>query len=133
MEASFFPPPRWFGITLMIRIFERSAYSVIPWPSFNTSKTLGGIILTPPTSFLLSNVYKPGLFTSPPKYTWTGLYCLIDIKNPYSLCTEKEIRSNQKLSACYTFNGLKKIKVDSLKFTQFCFYLNVYFNSLKFI
>jgi len=38
----------------------------------------------------------------------------IDIKNPYSLCTEKEIRSNQKLSACYTFNGLKKIKVDTL-------------------
>ena len=40
---------------------------------------------------------------------------IIDIKNPYSLCTEKEIRSNQKLSACYTFNGLKKIKVDTLE------------------
>ena len=40
---------------------------------------------------------------------------VIDIKNPYSLCTENEIRSNQKLSACYTFNGLKKIKVDTLE------------------
>ncbi len=40
---------------------------------------------------------------------------IIDIKNPYSLCTEKEIRSNQKLSACYTFKGLKKIKVDTLE------------------
>jgi len=33
----------------------------------------------------------------------------------YSLCGKDEIKSNQKLSACYTFEGLKKIKVDSLE------------------
>ena len=33
------------------------------------------------------------------------------IKNKqYSLCGENEIKYNQKLSACYTFSGLKKIK-----------------------
>ena len=33
----------------------------------------------------------------------------------YSLCTSDKIRSNQKLSACYTFKGLNKIKVESLE------------------
>jgi len=33
----------------------------------------------------------------------------------YSLCGPDEIKANQKLSACYTFEGLKKIKVDSLE------------------
>lgn len=33
----------------------------------------------------------------------------------YSLCGIKETKHNQKLSACYTFKGLKKIKVDSLE------------------
>ena len=33
----------------------------------------------------------------------------------YSLCGLNEIRNNQKLSACYTFKGLEKIKVDSLE------------------
>jgi len=33
----------------------------------------------------------------------------------YSLCGPDEIKANQKLSACYTFQGLKKIKVDSLE------------------
>ena len=33
----------------------------------------------------------------------------------YSLCGPNGIRHNQKLSACYTFNGLKKIKVDQLE------------------
>jgi len=33
----------------------------------------------------------------------------------YSLCGSDEIKANQKLSACYTFQGLKKIKVDSLE------------------
>ena len=38
------------------------------------------------------------------------------IKNKqYSLCGENEIKYNQKLSACYTFSGLKKIKVDKLE------------------
>ncbi len=39
---------------------------------------------------------------------------LIEINKPYSLCSENEIRNNLKLSACYTFNGLQKIKVDKL-------------------
>ena len=33
----------------------------------------------------------------------------------YSLCGEHEVRNNQKLSACYTFNGLTKVKVESLE------------------
>ncbi len=33
----------------------------------------------------------------------------------YSLCSEHEVRNNQKLSACYTFNGLTKVKVESLE------------------
>ena len=33
----------------------------------------------------------------------------------YSLCSEDEVRNNQKLSACYTFNGLTKVKVESLE------------------
>ena len=33
----------------------------------------------------------------------------------YSLCGPNGIRHGQKLSACYTFNGLKKIKVDELE------------------
>jgi len=33
----------------------------------------------------------------------------------YSLCSINEIKKNQKLTACYTFNGLKKIKVDILE------------------
>ena len=33
----------------------------------------------------------------------------------YSLCGPDEIKANQKLSACYTFQGLKKIKVDTLE------------------
>ena len=33
----------------------------------------------------------------------------------YSLCGKDEIKSNQKLTACYTFKGLNKIKVDTLE------------------
>ena len=33
----------------------------------------------------------------------------------YALCGTGEIKNNCKLSACYTFNGLEKIKVDSLE------------------
>ena len=33
----------------------------------------------------------------------------------YSLCSINEIKHNQKLIACYTFSGLKKIKVDNLE------------------
>jgi len=34
---------------------------------------------------------------------------------PYSLCTADGVRANQKLTACYTFKGLEKIKVESLE------------------
>ena len=38
------------------------------------------------------------------------------IKNKrYSLCGKDEIKYDQKLSACFTFSGLKKIKVDELE------------------
>ena len=33
----------------------------------------------------------------------------------YSLCGKEEVKQNQKLSACYTFRGLEKIKVDCLE------------------
>ena len=33
----------------------------------------------------------------------------------YSLCGLDEVKNNQKLSACYTFSGLKKISVDKLE------------------
>ena len=39
----------------------------------------------------------------------------IDLSNRYSLCKENNIIKNQKLSACYTFSGLKKVKVESLE------------------
>jgi len=39
----------------------------------------------------------------------------LEVNKRYSLCGEKEIIHDQKLSACYTFSGLKKIKVDKLK------------------
>ena len=39
----------------------------------------------------------------------------IELNKKYSLCKEKKIIDNQKLSACYTFNGLEKIKVDTLE------------------
>jgi len=38
------------------------------------------------------------------------------VKNKqYALCSKDEVKHNCKLSACYTFNGLKKIKVESLE------------------
>ena len=39
----------------------------------------------------------------------------IELNKKYSLCKENKIVNNQKLTACYTFNGLKKIKVDLLE------------------
>ena len=40
---------------------------------------------------------------------------VIKKNNRYSLCGKDEIKYDQKLSACYTFSGLKKIKVDELE------------------
>ena len=34
---------------------------------------------------------------------------------PYSLCTADGVRASQKLTACYTFKGLEKIKVECLE------------------
>ena len=39
----------------------------------------------------------------------------IRLDNPYSLCTREGIKFNQKLSACFTFNGLSKTKVAKLE------------------
>ena len=39
----------------------------------------------------------------------------LKMNNLYSLCTENKIRQNQKFSACYTFNGLKRIPVEFLE------------------
>ena len=39
----------------------------------------------------------------------------LEVNKRYSLCGENEILHDQKLSACYTFSGLKKIKVDKLE------------------
>ena len=40
---------------------------------------------------------------------------VIKKNNRYSLCGKDEIKYDQKLSACYTFSGLKKVKVDELE------------------
>ena len=40
---------------------------------------------------------------------------IIELNKPYSLCTKNEIKNLQKLSACYTFKGLQKVKVDKLE------------------
>tara|TARA_Y100000814_G_scaffold30573_1_gene19677 strand:- start:70 stop:1887 length:1818 start_codon:yes stop_codon:yes gene_type:complete len=39
----------------------------------------------------------------------------LEVNKRYSLCGENETLHDQKLSACYTFSGLKKIKVDKLE------------------
>ena len=39
----------------------------------------------------------------------------LDINTKYSLCTEKEIKNNVKLSALYTFNGLDRKSVEVLE------------------
>ena len=40
---------------------------------------------------------------------------ILEVNKRYSLCGENQIINDQKLSACYTFSGLKKIKVDKLE------------------
>jgi len=40
---------------------------------------------------------------------------MIKKNNRYSLCGKDKIKYDQKLSACYTFSGLKKVKVDELE------------------
>ena len=40
---------------------------------------------------------------------------LLEINQNYSLCTKDGIINNKKLTACYTFKGLQKIKVEQLE------------------
>ena len=40
---------------------------------------------------------------------------VIELNKQYALCTADKILHNQKLSACYTFDGLKKVKVNKLE------------------
>ncbi len=40
---------------------------------------------------------------------------IIKVNDRYSLCTKDEVICDQKLSACYTFNGLQKVKVEQLE------------------
>ena len=40
---------------------------------------------------------------------------VIELNKPYSLCGKDGIKNQQKLSACYTFKGLQKVKVDKLE------------------
>jgi len=40
---------------------------------------------------------------------------VIELNKPYSLCGKDQIKNQQKLSACYTFKGLQKVKVDKLE------------------
>ncbi|MAX09378.1 MAG: translational GTPase TypA [Candidatus Marinimicrobia bacterium] len=39
----------------------------------------------------------------------------IELNKQYALCAADKIHHNKKLSACYTFDGLKKVKVDKLE------------------
>ena len=39
----------------------------------------------------------------------------IELNKQYALCAKDKIRHNQKLSACYTFDGLNKVKVERLE------------------
>jgi len=39
----------------------------------------------------------------------------IELNKQYALCAADKIHYNQKLSACYTFDGLKKVKVEKLE------------------
>ena len=40
---------------------------------------------------------------------------IIKVNDRYSLCTKDEVICDQKLSACYTINGLQKVKVEQLE------------------
>ena len=40
---------------------------------------------------------------------------ILEVNKRYSLCSENQIIHDQKLSACYTFSGLKKVKVNKLE------------------
>ena len=65
------------------------------------------------TQFLITNIdYDPYVGQIAVGRLGNGL---IEMNKPYSLCCDGKINHNLKLSACYTFKGLKKIKVDELE------------------
>ena len=65
------------------------------------------------TQFLITNIdYDPYVGQIAVGRLGNGL---IELNKQYSLCCENETKHNLKLSACYTFKGLKKIKVDKLE------------------
>ena len=65
------------------------------------------------TQFLITNIdYDPYVGQIAVGRLGNGL---IEMNKQYSLCSEEKIVPNLKLSACYTFKGLKKIKVDKLE------------------
>ena len=66
-----------------------------------------------PTQFLVTNLdYDPYLGQIAVGRLGNGKILL---EKPYSLCTSDGIKINQKLSACFTFNGLSKVKVKELE------------------
>ena len=66
-----------------------------------------------PTQFLVTNLdYDPYLGQIAVGRLGNGK---IILEKPYSLCTSDGIKINQKLSACFTFNGLSKVKVKELE------------------
>jgi len=65
------------------------------------------------TQFLITNIdYDPYVGQVAVGILSNGT---IQLNNRYSLCTENGINSDQKLSACYTFKGLEKVKVEKLE------------------
>tara|TARA_Y100001980_G_C14543750_1_gene322609 strand:+ start:335 stop:2140 length:1806 start_codon:yes stop_codon:yes gene_type:complete len=66
-----------------------------------------------PTQFLVTNLdYDPYLGQIAVGRIGNGK---IILEKPYSLCTSDGIKINQKLSACFTFSGLSKVKVKELE------------------
>jgi len=65
------------------------------------------------TQFLITNLdYDPYLGQIAVGRLGNGK---INLEKPYSLCTSDGVKINQKLSACFTFNGLSKVKVKELE------------------
>ena len=87
----------------LIPLFEL-ILSKIDGPEADDNKT---------TQFLITNLdYDPYLGQIAVGRLGNGQ---IKLNSLYSLCTKNGIKSNQKLSSCFTFKGLSKIKVENLE------------------
>mgnify|MGYP001307192364 FL=1 len=87
----------------LIPLFEL-ILSKIDGPEADDNKT---------TQFLITNLdYDPYLGQIAVGRLGNGN---IKLNNLYSLCTKNGVKNNQKLSACFTFMGLSKIKVENLE------------------